>query len=80
MNSITTISLVIKLIELWPERENASLHTNMKYIYDILKRNIFSIKCKTHVGQPLPDTWFIISLNFFKKFGVIENIGLLILF
>ena len=29
---IESISVVIKLIELWPERENSSLHTNMHYL------------------------------------------------
>lgn len=67
LNPITTISLVIKLIELQPERENASLHTNMKYIYDILKRNNFSIRCKTHAGQPLPDTCFYNTSKFLQK-------------
>ena len=67
LNPITTISLVIKLMELWPERENFSLHTNLKYIYDILKRNNFSIRCKTHVGQPLPDNCFYITSKFLNK-------------
>ena len=65
MNPITTISLVIKLIELWPERENVSLHTNMKFLYDILKRNNFSIR--SHVGQPLPDTCFYNTSKFLQK-------------
>ena len=39
----------------------------MKYIYDILKKNNFSIRCKTHVGQPLPDTCFYNTSKFLQK-------------
>ena len=58
-------SLFLKLIELWPERENSSLHTNMQYLYDILKITILVIDIKHMKDNLCLIVAFIIPLYFF---------------
>ena len=46
-NPITTYSLFLKLLQLWPEKKNFSQYTNYALIYRIL----ITFRTKTHYGQ-----------------------------
>lgn len=52
-NPITTYSLYLKLLELWPERKKYSQNTNYALIYRILIRHCYTFRTKSHYGQLL---------------------------
>ena len=52
-NPITTFSLYLKLLELWPDRKNKSKHTNYVLIYRILVRHCYTFRTPKHYGQLL---------------------------
>lgn len=52
-NPITTYSLYLKLLELWPERKKYSQNTNYALIYRILIRHSYTFRTKSHYGQLL---------------------------
>ena len=66
-NPITTISLLIKFLELVPERKKKSYKSNYRYICRILKRNSYTFRTKTHFGQVLDNNCYVLTSNFLNE-------------
>ena len=57
-NSITTWSLLLKMFEISPERKLLGMEAGRGFVCGFLKRNFFSFRTKTHVGQILSQNCF----------------------
>ena len=66
-NPITTYSIFIKLLELWPERKNISKETNYVYIYRVLVRHCYTFRTPSHYGQTLKKSAFIDASLFLNE-------------
>ena len=62
--AINTANIIIKAIELFPDFKNKNYHSLLNWCYRFLKRNNYSIRQSTHVGQELKNN----SKNEFIKF------------
>ena len=51
--AINTANIIIKAIELFPDFKNKNYHSLLNWCYRFLKRNNYSIRQCTHVGQKL---------------------------
>jgi hypothetical protein len=63
------MSLLIKFLELVPERKTKTktYKSNYKYIVRILKRNLYTFRTKTHWGQVLDNNCYILISNFLNE-------------
>ena len=66
-NPISTWALLLKLFEIEPERKNKSIKSNQLLIYRILKRNGYSYRTKTHIGQGITKDCFLKASLFLKE-------------
>ena len=57
-NPVSIWSLLLKLYTLIPERKKLSKRANQTYIYRFLRRNGFSFRTKTNIGQNLSQNFF----------------------
>ena len=67
LNPISTWSLLLKLYALVPERKELSIKTNQMFIYRLLRRNGYSFRTKTHIGQKLSENCFIQASLFLNE-------------
>ena len=58
------MSLLIKFLELVPERKAKSYKPNYRYICRILKRNSYTFRSRTHWGQVLENNCYLLTSNF----------------
>ena len=63
-NPITTWSILLKLLELKPERKFKSIKANQQFIYRFMIRNNYSFRNHTHIGQSLPKNCFTLASIF----------------
>ena len=61
-NPISTWALLLKLYKIVPERKNIPIKINQIFIYRLLKRNGYTFRTKTHVGQALSRLFIQASL------------------
>ena len=66
-NPITTYSIFIKLLELWPERKSIPKETNYVYIYRVLVRHCYTFRTPSHYGQTLKKSAFIDASLFLNE-------------
>ena len=66
-NPISTMSLILILYEIIPERKSLPINTNQKFIYHFLARNGYSFRTKSHVGQIIQDNCFLQTSLFLNE-------------
>jgi len=66
-NPITFWSLLSKIYEYAPERKNKSFKSNQLLIYRILKRNNYTFKAKTPIGNTLGEVTFNEATKFVNE-------------
>ena len=81
--AVTTNMIIAKMIQLKPELKMKVKKTLQKRVYNFLKRNNYSIRKASHIGQPLPSRSLELFLDFFReinrkrhKLGIYDMIGL----
>lgn len=66
-NPISTWSILLKLLELKPERKSKSIKANQQFIYRFMLRNNYSFRTYTHIGQSLPKNCFTLASIFLNN-------------
>jgi len=66
-NCITTWSLLLKLVDLKPERKSKTIKANQQYIYRFMARNNYSFKTRTHIGQLLSKNCYTLASIFLNE-------------
>ena len=66
-NPITTWSILLKLLELKPERKSKSIKANQQFIYRFMIRNNYSFRTHTHIGQSLAKNCFTLVSIFLNN-------------
>ena len=61
------MSLLIKFLELVPERKAKLYKFNYRYICRILKRNSYTFRSRTHLGQVLDNNCYLLTSNFLNE-------------
>ena len=66
-NPISTWSLILKMLEIIPQRRSLPINTNQKYIYRFLARNNYSFRTKSHIGQCITNDCFLQTSLFLNE-------------
>ena len=65
--AVTTNMIIAKMIQLKPELKMKVKKTLQKRVYNFLKRNNYSIRKASHIGQPLPSRSLELFLDIFRE-------------
>ena len=66
-NCITTWSILLKFLNLKPERKSKSIKANQQYIFRFMARNNYSFRARTHIGQRLQNNCYTLASIFLNK-------------
>ena len=69
-NPISTMALLVKFLEIIPERKKKKVSTNLKFLYRFLKHYGYTYRNKTHSGKMLEEGCFFKHRFFSMRYGI----------